>query len=387
MTLASSALGCASAPSVPLEGPEPEAPAAPPIVQPGDGYVMYYVDGTDVRMRNTAAAVDSVVLSGVSDVQASASPDGHRLALAYSRDDSTALVLVDALAGDTASVHSGPGGRYTLAWSADGDALGAGHQPHGGQGGAVLVVDREGNVRNIGCSVSNRFVAWRSNGQVIVSDGANIYTVDTRNCGTLSTLAMRDKTHITFSPDGNLVLYVRNEALVGARYDGGGSQYVARARYQARNAQWAPDSRRIAFEVQSERYGNVTHLAIYQYATGQMSVHDEEQPLGVPRDMNPCWSPSGDRIAYDRDYLRSGGGQEYVQRQKVVRSLTNGEEVVVVEELVRDVSRAERTACGWVDDSHIAVKSADGPRIFHIETKVTYRMPQNSRLLYARVIG
>ena len=379
--------GCASAPPVVVEEPEPDVSTGPPIVQPGDGYLMYYVDGADIHVRNTGATIDSVVVAGVSNVVASASPDGSHVAVAYARGDSAELVMIDTRKGGVSSVHSAPLGEYTLAWSVLGDSLGAALRPAAeGSRGVVLIADIDGNARDIGCSVSNRFLAWRSNGQVIVGDAANVYTVSARDCSTLATLSRRERTQIRYSPDGNRVLYERNGGLIGARYDGASSQWIARSRYQPNNARWSPDGRRIAFEVQSEQYGNITHLAIYEYSTGRMEIHSDEKPLGVPRDMNPCWSPSGDRIAHDRDYFRSGGGQEYVQRQKVTSATGGGTEVVVAEELVRDVSPAEPGPCAWIDDNHLVVTLADGPRIVNIETKVAYRLPENSRLLYATVL-
>ena len=387
-TLALLAGGCASAPPVIVEEPAPETPTGTPIVQPGDGYLMYYVDGTDIRVRNTVAAIDSVVVAGVSGVVASASPDGSHVAVAYARAGSAELVMIDTRTGSVSSVHSAPPGEYTLAWSVEGDALGAAHRPTAqGIRGAVLIADTDGNARDIGCSAANRFIAWRSNGQVIVGDDANVYTVSALDCSTLATLSRRDKTHIQYSPDGNHVLFERNGGLIGARYDGASSQWVARSRYRPRNARWSPDGSRIAFEVQSEQYANITHLAIYEYATGRMEIHSDEKPLGVPRDMNPCWSPNGDRIAHDRDYFRSGGGQEYVQRQRVASAMDGGAEVVVAEELVRDVSPAEPGPCGWIDDNHLVVTSTGGPRVFNIETKVAYRLPENSTLLWARVVS
>ena len=386
-TLALLAGGCASAPPV-VEEPAPEIPSGPPITQPGDSYLMYYVDGTDIHVRETAAGVDSVILAEVTDVGAIVSPDRRHVALAYARKDSAMLAMIDVASGRVSAIHSGPAGEYTMAWSGEGDVLGAAHRPTaGGVRGAVFVADLDGAVRDIGCSGSNRFVAWRSDRQVIVGDVANIYTVDARDCRTLATLARRDKAEIRYSPDGSRVLYERNGGLIGARYDGSSSQWVARSRYEPGNAQWSPDGRRIAFEVQSPRFSNITHLAIYEYATGIMTVRDAEQPLGLPRDSNPCWSPSGDRISHDREYLRNAGGQEYVQKQKVVTSPTSGEEVVVAEELVRDRQSVGVSGCGWIDDLHLALASIEGPRIYNVDTKVAYRLPESSRLLYAKVLG
>ena len=47
---------------------------------------------------------------------------------------------------------------------------------------------------------------------------------------------------------------------------------------------------------------------------------------------------------------------------------------------------AEPGPCAWIDDNHLVVTLADGPRIVNIETKVAYRLPENSRLLYATVL-
>ena len=385
-TLALLAGGCASAPPV-VEEPAPETPTGPPITQPGDGYLMYYVDGTDIHVRETAAGVDSVILADVTDVRTSVSPDRRHVAMAYAREDSAMLAMIDVVSGRVSTIHSAPSGEYTMAWSGESDALGAAYRPtaRGGRG-AVFVADLDGAVRDVGCSASNRFVAWRSDGQVIVGDAANIYTVDVRGCRTLATLPRRDKAQIRYSPDGSRVLYQRSGGLIGARYDGSSSQWVARSRYEPGNARWSPDGRRIAFEVQSPRFGNITHLAIYEYATGIITVRDDEKPLGLPRDSNPCWSPSGDRISHDREYLRSAGGQDYVQKQNVVASSSGGDEVVVAEELIRDRQSVGVSGCGWIDDLHVALASIDGPRIYNVDTKVAYRLADTSRLLYARVV-
>ena len=54
---------------------------------------------------------------------------------------------------------------------------------------------------------------------------------------------------------------------------------------------------------------------------------------------------------------------------------------------MRDVSPAAPGPCGWIDDNHLVVTSTEGPRVFNIETKVAYRLPGNSRLLWAIVVS
>ena len=139
-----------------------------------------------------------------------------------------------------------------------------------------------------------------------MGDGTNIYAVDARDCRTLATLPMRGKSHITYSPDGDRIFFKRAGSLFIAEYNGANAQQIAAPRSRAENMRWSPDSRKIAFEIQSPRYSNVTHVAVYDYATGQAAFNSEERPLGVPKDNNPCWSPDGTRISIDRTYSRRG---------------------------------------------------------------------------------
>ncbi len=106
----------------------------------------------------------------------------------------------------------------------------------------------------------------------------------------------------------------------------------------------------------------------------------------MPRDNNPCWSPRGDRLAHDREYQRRGvDGEPYVQKQKIITPASNEVEDVLLEELVRGQG-PDSESCGWIDDQHLSLVSANGLRIFNLETKVAYEMPDNTVLLYARVL-
>lgn len=377
--------GCASTQLPPPE--ETTVPEGPPIRQPGDAYVMYYANSSDLRVRNTSAGVDSVVITGARDVRGKASPDNSHLAVVFRQGDSSKVSMVDGVSGDMWTVHAAAGDLdYTLAWSSGSDALGVGYRPLGRGRSAVLMADLAGNVRNIGCSASNRFIAWRANGQVIVRDNRNVYAVDTRNCNTLATLPMRGKTEITYSANGNRVTFLRNGGLFVANYNGANTQGVAAARYRPHNVIWSPDHNKIVFEVNSQRFANITHIAFYDLSAGRAAFRAEERPLGIPRDGNPCWSPSGARLAHDRFFARrSADGQGYFQKQHVVTSASSDNEVVVLDELIRG-EQPEAQACVWLDEFHLAVMSVDGPKILNVDTRIAYTLPPNSRLLYARVV-
>ncbi len=297
----------------------------------------------------------------------------------------TNIVVVDGVTGRVSRVHDGPGdGEYTFAWSAAGDVLGIGYRAT--ETGRIFVSDGNGNLRDVGCSASNRFVTWRGNGEAVVSDDRNIYTISTNDCSTLATLPMQGKSEITYSPNGSRVAFRRAGSLFVAEYDGANAQQIAAPRSSAAHLRWSPDSRRLSFDVQSQQYAGVTHIAIYDLATGQATFDAEERALGMPTDARACWSPSGTAIAHERAYQRTdGGGQAYIQRQKVVRAVPGSDENVVLEELVRGTPAEDRWLCRWIDDRHLALRSSDGPRIYNIETRIAYDLPRDGRLLYARV--
>ena len=381
---------CASTQGAPSEEPAPERsflPEGPPIEQPGDAYLMYYAHASGVRVRNTALGVDSVVIPRAGDVVGKQSPDNAYLALAYRRGDSTALVIVNGHSGAMSPVHAAGGnGAYTFAWATASDTLGVAYRPIGDGQSAVLIADLNGNVRDVGCAASNRFIVWRAGGQLVVRDARNIYTVDARNCNTLATLPMRGKTDIEYSYDGNRVVFPRDGSLYLASYNGAGAQQLAGAPFNPQNPTWSPDNRRIAFEIRSTQFRNITHVAVHDLGTGRVWFNAEERALGMPRDNNPCWSPRGDRLAHDREYQRRGvDGEPYVQKQKIITPASSEVEDVLLEELVRGQG-PDAESCGWIDDQHLSLVSANGLRIFNLETKVAYEMPHNTVLLYARVL-
>ena len=195
---------------------------------------------------------------------------------------------------------------------------------------------------------------------------------------------MSGKTDITYSPDGSRVAFKRANSLFVAEYNGANTQQIASARSAASNLQWSPDSRKIAFEIQSPRHDNITHVAVYDYATGNATFRADQRPLGVPDDHNPCWSPDGTRLSLDRSYARRGESGEYVQKQKVITPVPGEDENVVLEELIRGAIPTSE-GCAWVDDQHIALVSADGSKILNVDTKVAYSLPDNVRLLFAKV--
>ena len=365
-------------------GGSPARRDGPPIRQPGDSYLTYYADDTGIRVRDARANVDSVLVSGATDVQSKPSPNGAYVGISYVRGDSSFMVMIDGQSGVVHPVHAGVRGTFTYAWAPGSDAIGVGYRPSSGRS-AVLIVDTQGSVRNVGCSASNQFLAWRANGQVVVANSANVYTVRASNCATLETLPKRGKTQITYSHDGTRVVFERGGQLILASHNGANANPITNSQSGARNLVWSPSSRTLAFDLNSPRYRSVRHIGMFDVRRSQATFDGSEKPLGMPVDTNPCWSPSGSRLAFDRAYQRSGlGGDSYLQVERVVETFPGGQEATVSEELVR--GRQVASDCLWADDDHIVAVTPDGVKIINVTDNVAYQMPEGAKVLYARVL-
>ncbi len=390
--------------------PPPEAPEPAPAPEvTGAGYLVYFADSMGIWRRDTRLAEDDLLLEVDAMVrQVRMSPDGGRTAVVYRETAKSVLSVIDGASGNVATVHTGgPNLVYTLQWSRNGSALGVGLYEEGARRGrgerGDLVFRLDGSVRNVGCSVSNRFAGWRSNGSLVVGDGANLYIVSANNCSTLFTLEPRGRSEIVYSPDGSEFLYSRSRGiryrnrrsrvqrseLFLAQYNGRNGRKIVDYNHNPRNARWSPDGRKIAFEAESQDFANIMHLAIYDVRSGRMTVDSKERALGLPSDRTPCWSPDGARIAHNRTYARRTGGDLFYTKQRVVRDLATGDEQIIAEEL----SRADEPiptglagdSCGWVDAKHAAVASAGGVKIVNVETNGSYELPPDHLLLFAAV--
>ena len=381
-------VGCSSGGAPP---PEPVAAPAPVEHQPLDGanYLVYYVENDGLHVMNTQTGVDRIAFPVAGDTRAAAAPSGDRFVVNYRDNDSSKVVMIDGASGTTTRVHATAGaGQYTFAWSRDGSRLGVGHRSDEGSG-VVVVVGSEARPHPVGCSTSDRFLAWRTDGSMIVADANNVYAASAEDCTTLATLPKRGKTDIVYSANGEKVSFLRNNRagqaeLWVANYNGAGAQTVAPYQYLPQRTAWAPDAGRIAFTLQSQQYANVTHVAVHDLTTGRATFDAEPTELGVPNDDNACWSPDGARIAFDRSYSRSGAGQSYLTMQKVVTEVGTGTTAVIVEELVRGGPPPVR--CAWVGNTHLLVAFTDETQIVDVTSKATFSVPAGRQVLFAMVI-
>jgi hypothetical protein len=358
-----------------LRPPASEAEFIGPL--DGTNYLIVYADSTGVRWRDTRQGVDSLVLADVRPVgDPTLAWDGSAAAFSYVRRDSVGVGVIRSGRAGIQTVHSGAAdGSYTLAFGIDG-RLGLGYRS--GTGSAMIAVDRDGTVRDMGCRASNLFHAFQGSSNAVVGDGRNVYTVSVTGCGTLTTLPRSGKTDFAFSPDGQRLSFLmsggQQAGMYIAQVNGAGARRVADAAFNPRNASWSPAGDRVAFEIRSRDHANVTHVAIHDVASGSISFADRERELGVPTDAGPCWSPNGRIVAHERRYARVGATQNYITRQLILKTAATGVETVLAEELLGQGREAVPT-CWWIGLGHYVVRSSESFDVIDVTSKETYPIP------------
>lgn len=247
----------------------------------------------------------------------------------------------------------------------------------------------DGTVRDVGCRASNRFFAWQGANRAVVGDGSNVYTVDAANCATLTTLPRQGKADFAFSPDGQRLSFMmtgQRGGLYIARVSGAGATRIADAAFNPRNVHWSPQGDQLAFEIRSRQYSNVSHVAVHDVSTGEISYADRETELGLPSDALPCWSPDGSALLHERRYARSGAGQSYTMRQLVVKAVATSEERIVSEELISTSTPPFAPSCWWADTRHAVVRTADSFDVIDVFSGEAFEIPAERQPLLVRPI-
>jgi hypothetical protein len=391
---------------------EAESAAAP---APGAGHAYVYQSGEAIYRQDTRTGTDEPVVRNVGAVlAAAASSSGRQLAVAFRSGGTTQIVAIDNETGSITDVHEGPTGTvYTLAWSSGGDLLGVGFQHTGG--GGVKLLDASGTVRDIGCEASDRFVAFRSASEAIVSDGTNFYTVSSEDCGTLATVARLGRSELEFAPNGRRVAYFRERTVTFtnrpqpeivkelwvAQHDGRGERLIADYQSRPQNAEWSANANLITYEVVSRRWTNTLHVVMYDVSGNTYIYVAEEKELGVPSDFNVCWSPDNYRIAHERTYARVGQAQTYTTRHVVVRGRLGApprprrqsvNEKVVFEELIGEEPGGMPAddgfaPCRWIGPHHLLISTRQGQRVIGVDDGTVHEFPADQRVLAAAAFG
>ncbi|MDZ4699414.1 MAG: hypothetical protein SH809_06900 [Rhodothermales bacterium] len=345
--------------SAPAALPPPVAPAVVEARET-DSYSKLVVDGKGwLRGDDVALPAERVVARARA---------GDRLALAFIRNDSTHLALVDLTEDRVQTAPLAPRAReVTLAWRGDYGALAIGFFLREGEamgaGGLVVVDVASMDVRPSGCRTSTVVYGWAEEDRLVVGDGKTIVAVDAATCATRSSLSLLKKHEVAVSPTGRHVAYVLREleynrekrayepdsTLMVAAIDGSNERAVAGSRYHPRNLSWSPDGTKLAFDVTSQTDPALRHLAVYDVAAGEATFIVRATDAVLPSESRPVWSPDGAFMAYDRVFVH---GELY---QKAIRSLADNAIHLVAEQ---PMTSGKLEVWGWTSKSVVLRSSA-----------------------------
>ncbi len=140
-------------------------PQADPKTTPS--YLIYYSSKYGIHRSNTKTNSDSLIIPlSEYNIQKRISPDKAKIALSYTEDDSSKLVIVDVLSSKTWHVMSIPQDDskyyiFSFEWSPDSKNLGVGFYSEK-KVGKTYVLDR-GGIFTCDCAASDQFGSFDLN--------------------------------------------------------------------------------------------------------------------------------------------------------------------------------------------------------------------------------
>lgn len=388
--LLSACAGAGPATPPPSSDTPPDTQAAPA----GPAYGVLYADAGGLKQTDLQTGTTTSLALGRLAVQThAASADGRWVAAALATGDSVRLVLVDTRTAALQPVHAAARGTvYSLAWAPDGPGLAfgfyAGPPPTGGErtgpGGIRLVDARGGSVRDAGCSTATIAYHWLPEGRLAAGDGRNMYVVDRDGCATRTTVDARRMHELTVAPGGRRMAYLYRELLYDAAQrayvpdstllladlDGTDATEVAGNRYRAHRPAWSPDGTVLAFDVAAQE-GLGRLISLYDRDTQQATYLVPPDPEHAASDTAPVWSPSGDRLAFER---RTDGAAPhpmvYTFTELLLRAVPTG-------------SLQGATLAGWAGDDAMLLHGTEGGAALAPIDGPAIPLPEVQTLLHA----
>ena len=348
--------GCSGSGPLPQPVEQPSVPAWNGLALTGSGIALIEVN-TGTR---------EPLLQGAGSVKILSQPaDANRLVMTYQRADSTYLASFDGVSREVTVWHAVAGpATYTGAWSADRQAYAFGFVS-GEQGGISIINEATGELNSVGCSASNVVLAWPEPDRLLAASGSEVYVVSTEGCRTLKALDMQKKSALAVSEDGSRIAYILREleynrenrsyepdsSLYMAGFMDDDATQIAGQRYSPRRMAWSPDGTKLAFDVVSQQAQGKRNLALYDVESGESSFLVRPDPLGVPSETSPVWSPDGTFVIYDRYFQETG------LYQKAARSLVDNAFLVLAE------GEEKANILSWVGEDAVLLTMGDTTRV------------------------
>lgn len=370
-------LGCSS-----LQPPEPTTETDAPSSPSGPTIFLLYANSTGgIALHDAREDETQTLVSGAAAKQARAvSPSGRHLAFSYANADSSYLALLDLTTQEMQRVHAAAGStlNYSLAWHPDQERLAFGHyrptdDDRRGPGG-IQTATPNGMTRDVGCNSVREVLHWLPNGSLATRTNDNLYVVDTEDCATKASLDVRRMHHIRYAPTGEQMAYIYREL----KYDRDRGEYVPDSSFvlsgprgtnaetlfgdqrRPRHHRWAPETTELALDVRVEESGH-RQVVVYDGSRPTFLIPPSETTADQ---MQPRWSPSGNRLAF------------------TVRGGTSPQAAVRIQGQTRHLGPVDEAVWGWLDERSVVVPGPDSVRVQSLNGATRYAHPTPETLLH-----
>lgn len=357
-------VGCSGSGSTTMPPVSSYEPETAPVEPAGPAYTLIYFGEKGLELRNLETKSTTAILPNATYLGPHrVSPTGTHIAVGFTDSDEASLSVVNLQSSEAWEVFRGNrGAQISLAWSHDGQSLafGTGNEETLGPAEIQIADLASQATQDVGCSVASEVVRWLPSGELVVTDGANLYQVNAADCATIHTLDARKMHHVSYSPDGNWMSYIYRDLVYNRderKYEPDSTLFVANSKgeeakkvigykYRPRGMTWAPNSTELAYDVQDQDNPEARFISIYDLEQGTSAYLNPPDANSALIEQNPHWSESGDRIAFNR---MSNDG---VSQQTMVRTFA--------ESYSNPIAGVPAKTIGWVADLALVLTTSEG---------------------------
>jgi Tol biopolymer transport system component len=240
-------------------------PSTPLIPEP-TGKIVYVVEGEIWRMNADGSGQTQLTnVAEMSNIEPSISPDGTRIAFSTNRDGNWEVYVMDVDGSNLRNITNHPSLDNNPRWSWDGTKI-------------VFRSERDGNAEIY----------------IMNPDGSGLRRVTNEPSAEFSPSLSPDSSRVVFlsTRSGATEVWVANA-------DGSGWIRLTNNNALENTPSWAPNRDWIAF---SSDLNGWPDIFIVNLSRGTVGVINRDDVENRYRDLDPCWSPDGEYIAYVSPY-------------------------------------------------------------------------------------